>query len=208
MDEIKKPGYETTQELWSGNPKYLKKFVDKKIIPFLKIKNEDYCYDMGEKNPRMEYIKERYKDLQFEINVIQINLDDFNFDWIFSPFPEADIVFAFEIIEHLQNPLYFMSQLKKITDGSIYVIMPCNPRWLWHKMHFFEMNRKHFEKWILNPLDLKIIRYKKIIFVSSWKAYLIGFRPLIRLLTGKRTLNDLFRSLFAIQWGIYEIRKV
>ena len=201
MDEIKKPGYETTKHLWSGNPKYLKKFVDKKIIPFLFVNPGDFCFDLGEKNPRMEYMKEYLK-----IEVEQIDAEDFNFDKL-QHNRKADVVFAFEVIEHIQNPLHFVRELKKLTDNSIYAIIPCNARWLWHKMHFFEMNRKHFEKWILNPLDLKIIRYKKIIFVSSWKAYLIGFRPLIRLLTGKRTLNDLFRSLFAIQLGIYEIRK-
>ena len=38
MDVIKKPGYETTEHLWSANLKILKKFVDKKIIPFLDVK--------------------------------------------------------------------------------------------------------------------------------------------------------------------------
>jgi hypothetical protein len=200
-----KPGYETTEQLWSGNQKYLERFVDRKIIPFLNIKNEDSCLDLGEMNPRMEYIKKRYKELQFEIDVNQVDTNDFNFDTL--PPCKVNVVFAFEVIEHLQNPLWFMRELKKLTDGSIYVIIPCNPRWLWHKMHFFEMDRKHFEKWILKPLDLKIVRYKKIIFIPAWRKYLIGFRPLLKLLTGKTTIHDMLRSLFCIRWGIYEIRK-
>jgi hypothetical protein len=204
--DIKKPGYETADELWSSNPKYLKRFVDKNIIPFLNIKNGDRCLDLGEKNPRMEYIKEVLKELQFEIEVSQIDYPDFNFA-NFQVIDKADVVFALEVIEHLQNPLLFMRELKKLTDGSIYVLFPCNPRWLWHEKHFNEMSRKHFEKWILKPLDLKIVRYKKIIFVFSWRKYLIGFRPLLRLLTGKTTIHNQLRSFFYVQWGIYEIRK-
>jgi hypothetical protein len=202
MDKIRKPGYETTKQLWSPNPKHLQKFVDKKIIPFLNVKRGAFCFDMGERNPRMDYIKER-----LDLDVLQFDNNDFNFD-MSDTIEKADVVFAFEVIEHLQNPLWFMRELKKLTDGSIYVIIPCNPRWLWHEMHFFEMNRKHFEKWILKPLDLEIVRYKKINFVASWKTYLIGLRPLIKLLTGKTTFKNFIRSLFYVQYGIYEIRKV
>ena len=200
MEVTKKPGYETTELLWSPSPKILKKFTDQEILPFLNIKHGSHCFDLGEANPRMEYIKER-----LGIEVTQIDSDDFNFDTL--PPRKADAVFVFEVMEHLQNLLWFMGQLKSLTDGSIYVTMPCNPRWLWHEKHFFEMDKKHFEKWILKPLDLKIVKYKKIIFIESWKVYLVGFRPLFRLLTGKRTVNNFLRGLFYIQWGIYEIRK-
>jgi len=200
MDITKKPGYETTEELWSPNPKYLKKFVDKVMLPFINVQLGAHCFDLGAANPRMEYIKER-----LNLKVDQIDSDDFNFDEL--PSRKADAVFCFEVIEHLQNPLWFMRELKKMTDGSIYVMFPCNPHWLWHPYHFNEMKKEHFEKWILNPLDLKIVRYKKITFVFAWRKYLIGFRPLIRLLTGKTTIHEMLRSLFYLQWGIYEIRK-
>jgi len=203
MDITKKPGYETTEELWSSSPKILRKFVDKKILPFIKIRHWDACYcDIGEVNPRMEYIKEK-----LPIKVHQVDSEDFNFYNALRT--GADVVFAFEVIEHLQNPLFFVRELSRMISetGSIYVIMPCNPRWLWHKMHFNEMKKKHFEKWILKPLDLKIVRYKKIIFIASWRTYLIGFRPLFRLITGKTTMHNMLRSLLYIQWGIYEIRK-
>jgi len=209
--DVKKPGYETTLQLWSPNQKHVKKFVDNHIIPFLKdsvimygggIKAGELCHDIGEYNPRVKYLAEK-----MGLEIKTIDTDDFNWDKI----KERDCkrIFAFEIIEHLQNPLFFMNELKKVIskDGYIYVIIPCNPRCLWHKMHFFEMNRKHFEKWILNPLDLKIIRYQKIYFIPSWRAYLIGVRPLIRLITGKTTFKNFMRSLFYIQYGIYEIKK-
>jgi len=202
----KKPGYETTEHLWSVNPKHLAKFVDKYIIPFLKdgsIKRNDLCYDIGEYNPRIKYIAQK-----IGLKIKTIDADDFN--WCKLGGRKHDIIFAFEIIEHLQNPLFFVNELKKILseNGSIYVIIPCNPRCLWHEMHFFEMNMKHFKKWILDPLELRIVRYKKIYFIPSWRIYLIGFRPLIRVLTRKTTLKDFIRSFFYIQYGIYEIKKI
>lgn len=199
-----KPGYETTKHLWSPNPEIPKKFADKHIIPFLKeggIKEGDLCYDVGEINPRIKYIAD-----SMGLDIYTIDYDDFNWDKIAER--QCGIVFAFEIVEHLQNPLFFMNELKKILakDGSIYVIIPCNPRLLWHEMHFFEMDRKHFEKWILAPLGLKIVRYKKIYFIASWRTYLIGFRPLWRVLTGKTSFKTFMRSLFYIQYFICEAK--
>lgn len=199
-----KPGYETTKHLWSPNPEILKKFADKHIIPFLKdgdIKGNGSCYDIGEYNPRIKYIAE-----QMGLDIRTLDAEDFN--WCGIRARDCDNIFAFEIVEHLQNPLFFMNELKKTLtkDGSIYVLIPCNPRLLWHEMHFFEMDRKHFEKWILAPLGLKIVRYKKIYFIASWRTYLIGFRPLWRVLTGKTSFKTFMRSLFYIQYFICEAK--
>ena len=203
MDLIRKPGYETTEQLWSSNPQILQKFVITKILPFIIegfFQSGNY-YDIGEKNPRMEFLKYCWR----LIRIKQIDSGDFNFDELKAP--KVDGVFCFEVLEHLQNPLFFMKQLMKLTDGPIYVLMPENPRWLWHPMHFMEMKKKHFERWILNPLDLRIVRQKKILFVSSWKVYLIGLRPLLKLIAGEIKFMDIIRAMFYVQWRIYEIRK-
>jgi len=194
-----KPGFETTTELWSCNKDHMKRFCDKHIIPFLRIRNGANVLDFGEKNPRSQYLSE-----QLNLRIRQVE-GDFNSEHLFiSPFEE--VVFIFEVLEHLQNPLHFMDHFR-VTNYRIYVIMPCNPRWLWHEKHFFEMNRKHFEKWIVIPAGLKIVRYKKIISVTDWRVYFIGLRPLIRLLTGKTKFRDFLRAMFYVQYGIYEIRK-
>lgn len=207
-----KPGYESTEHLWSPNPEFVKKFADKHIIPFLReggIGKGDLCYDMGEFNPRIKYIAD-------EMGLIIKTIDVPDFNWNKIPITsQSDFkvfsyrTFAFEVVEHLQNPLFFMNELKTnlATDGSIYLIIPCNPRWLWHEMHFFEMDKKHLEKWILAPLGLKIVRYKKIYFIASWKTYLIGIRPLWRVLTGKVSFRTFLRSLFYIQYAIYEVKR-
>lgn len=201
----KKPGYETTESLWGPNRRYLKKFCDLHIIPFMRqggIEKGDLCVDIGERNPRIEYIKDVMK-----IKVKTIDKEDFNWDKIDES--NLKIILALEMFEHVQNPLFFMKELKEslIDNGSIYVLLPCNPRWLWHERHFFEMDRKHFETWVLNPLNLKIVRYKKIWHVASWRTYLIGFRPLWRVLSGDVSFRTFLRSLFYVQWWICEIKK-
>jgi len=201
-----KPGYETTKSLWGPNKKYLKKFCNLHIIPFMRqggIKKGDLCVDIGEHNPRIEYIKD-----VMGIKIKTIDKEDFNWDEL--GVSNLDIILALELFEHVQNPLFFMNELKKAVsqDGSIYVLLPCNPKWLWHERHFFEMDRKHFEKWILKPLNLKMVRYKKIWHVPTWWVYLVGFRPLWKILRGKTSPKAFIRLLFYVQWWICEIKRV
>jgi hypothetical protein len=202
MNDPLKPGFESKQELWQSNLQHLKRFCDKHIIPFLKIELGAVCLDIGEKNPRMEYLKEK-----MDMEVIQYISSDLNFDTVLHKF-DPDIIFCFEVMEHLQNPLLLMSRMKHAIwdSGSIYIIIPCNPRWLWHEKHYFEIDRRHFDKWIVKPLGLRIVRYKHITSIN-WRAYLIGVRPLFKVLTRKTTVRTFLRSLFAVQWTIYEIKK-
>ncbi|MFX0181963.1 MAG: hypothetical protein ACFE95_02675 [Candidatus Hodarchaeota archaeon] len=200
-----KPGFETTESLWGPNKEYLEKFCNLHIIPFMEqggIKKDDLCIDIGEYNPRIKYIEGT-----MGIKIKTIDKGDFNWDGL--GVTNLNTILALEMFEHVQNPLYFMREIKKAlaNNGSIYVLLPCNPRWLWHDRHFFEMDRKHFEKWILNPLKLKIIRYKKIWHVASWRAYLIGLRPLWRILSGKMSLKAFIRLLLYVQWWICEIKE-
>lgn len=202
MDKTVKPGYYTKDELWSTNPARLRRFVDKKILPFLHVAKYARCLDVGEANPRMEYIKERTG-----LNVKQFDTGDLNF--VKMPEIKAyDAIFAFDIVEHLQNPLWFMKQMKDglAPDGSIYVCYPTNPQWMWHELHFFEMKPKHFEKWIIKPLGLEIVRKKRIIFIPNWKAIFIGVRPILRIARGELKIRDWVRSLLYVKHMIFEIK--
>jgi len=196
------PGFETTAELWQSNPKHVKRFCDQHIVQFLNIEPGAVCLDVGERNPRMEYLRS-----VMNLNVHQLNSQDLNFDYI--PCNQGyNAVFVFEVIEHLQNPLWFMRQIKTVLrhNGSIYVILPNNSRWLWHEKHYFEIPPRHFERWIVKPSGLRVVRSKHITSIN-WRAYLIGIRPLFRLITGKTTIKTFLRSLFAVKWTIYEIKK-
>ncbi len=200
--ESLKPGFCTDDELWNINEKRMKRFIDNNIRPFLFVNRGYCCCDIGEANPKMEYLKKVMR-----INVSQIMLKDLNF----SSMPigrKFDIIFALDVIEHLQNPLWFVTQLEKILkdDGRIYAAMPYNPMWLWVKGHYFEMSPRRFEKWIVIPAGLWIMRKKSFIFTMDWRAIFVGIRPLIRVLTGEKEWQSLIRPLW-YRWVIYEIRK-
>jgi len=115
-------------------------------------------------------------------------------------------ILCFEILEHLQNPLYFLEKIKeKIAFGGVlYLSTPHRPKFLWPDYHFNEMSGKHIQKWLLNPLDLKIVRSKKLYINGGLKTYLIGFRPLYRAI---KNLNfkPIISNLTNTTW-IYEIR--
>ena len=193
----------STDELWNVNIKRMKRYL-KKFIPFLNVHRSDVCLDMGEYNPKIKHIKS-----ELGLNIIQVDGVDFNFEYLHNFYNIADVIFALEIVEHLQNPLYFMNQLKKCLkkNGSIYVTIPCNPKWLWMEGHYNEIPKKHFEKWILDPLELKIIRYKRINFVHNWGGLFIGVRPLLRVIRGEEHWKSLFRTVLYYKYDVYEIKK-
>lgn len=198
---MNKPGYCSTDELWQVNEKHLSRFIDKNVLPFLDIKPGAECLDIGEKNPKMEYIKKKTG-----LNIDQFYGYDFNemIPWI----GLYDIVFVFDIIEHLQNSLRFMEWLKfQIYDsGSIYLMYPTNPRWLWVEGHYNEIPPKHLDKWIIKPLGLKIVRQKSFVFCNDWRGLFIGIRPLIRIIKGRKSWKSLIRAVY-YKWTIYEIKK-
>lgn len=143
-----------------------------RMLKFMGELDTDKSYaDIGINNKKIEYIKQKTC-----IFVVQINSVDFNFAKLSGQF---DVIFCFELLEHLQNPLWFMKQLKSILNdnGMIYLTMPNNL--IWSPYHFFEMSPRHFSKWILIPLDLKIVKYKRL---KAPVIFRFGIRPLIRFL--------------------------
>ena len=197
-----KIGHIETSELWNVNHKRMNRFVNK-LVPFFNIKRGATCLDMGEANPKMEYIKYRLK-----IDSHQVCGVDFNFDTLSDFYEVADTIFVLEVLEHLQNPLWFMREVAMCLDrnGRIYLTMPNSPRWAWMEGHYFEIPPKHFEKWILKPLGLEIVKQKKITFVHSLIPF--GIRPLIRILKGKQSFKQTLRLIFHYKYHFYEIKKV
>ena len=197
------PGYNDDALLWGINRSALERMVWNLIgfIRYADVARPKRCADIGTPNPKMELLKEF-----MELDVTQVVAPDFNFA-VLDEGAQYDAVFCFEVIEHLQNPMWFMREVRELMapGGVLYLSTPSNPRCLKYDYHFHEMSRSMLETWILRPLGLHIVRHRRFNFVNNWRAALIGVRPLLRAL---RTWD--FRPIL---WGFiqvnnfYEIRR-
>lgn len=149
------------------------KFYDR-IIDF--INPVGACADIGCKNPKMEYIKNK-----LNIRVHQINAYDFN-DCNLSGY-KFDTIFFFEVIEHIQNPLHLMTQVKTMLKegGTIYLSSPARPQFLWTEYHFHEMKPERLQKWIFEPCGLVVKRKEKLKVPYPFWKFFPGIRPIFRL---------------------------
>ena len=104
------------------------------------------------------------------------------------------VIFCFEVLEHLMNPLLFLNQLRSRycdKDTQIFVSYPQNPCFLPTKHHFHEFKDDEFFTLIYNA-KFEIVTHKRIKHWSQWWFYFTGIRPTIRLvclLTGLSRSN-------------------
>ena len=107
---------------------------------------------------------------------------------------DADLVTAFEILEHLVSPY---NVLRAIQAPKLIATVPlrlwfasayCNPSDPWDR-HFHEFEDWQFD-WLLEQAGWKIIRTEK------WTSYgaLIGIRPLLRRFTPRYYAVEAIRS--------------
>ena len=158
--------------------------------------------DIGEKNKFVELLSE-----SLGVKIESIEVADLNFDTLITERLSYGTIFCFEVLEHLQNPLFLLSEIRRkmISSTTLYVSMPCKPMYLLGNHHYFEMKPHHFQKWLLTPLGMVITDKRKISFRRSWTEYLIGLRPLIRLFTTKNGWKEVLTTLFYNYTIIYKI---
>ncbi len=161
-----------------------------KTIKFLKESQKPplTILDLGIKNPLSELL------IQDGFEVINTSGEDLD------EFPEsvknykADLVTAFEIFEHLINPL---SVLRSLPSNRLVTSVPLSlwfakayrhPTNSWDK-HFHEFEDWQFN-WLLEKAGWKIIRYEK------WTSPInkIGFRPFLRLFTNRYYIVEAIRK--------------
>jgi len=108
---------------------------------------------------------------------------------------DYDIVTSFEVLEHLFNPLFHLSQIKKVLSvrGKLILSTPLSkPRFLWSKEHFHEMSIASIEA-LFHAAQFKIIR-KEFFRVHPMFFYIKGIRPLLRLFFDKIQIYELEHS--------------
>jgi len=164
-------GYCDTETVWKVDKRLFEQTAD-----FINIKGA-WC-DMGEDNAKARFISE---ECRFTDNGRFVG--------------KYDTITCLEVLEHLQNPLFFLENIKSMMhkDSRLFLSMPGRMKLLWTEKHFREYTKKEFEKWLLKPLELEIIRSKRIRINQPWHFYFTGLRPLLR--------------LFLNYTRIYEIRR-
>ena len=140
--------------------------------------------DLGVPNPFTPLLQGNYPALK-----IVNTSGDLDFDT--DPFPYSDnsfdIIFSFEVLEHLMNPLWNLLECRRVLkeNGIIYLTTPKGgfPPRMWMDTHFHEIDAKRIEI-LADRAKLKIIRFEK--FNKSplywWKMGLI--RPTLRVIWG------------------------
>jgi len=130
-------------------------------------------------------------------NDIKIYHTNFDLDsYSLSYTPLYDIVIMSHVVEHLFNPLYALTQLKKELkkDGIIYIILPQRPKFLWTENHFHEIDDKRI-KCLFDRAGLEIIEKAYHPMRKQWYTMFFGIRALLRLLIARKaTIYKLRRS--------------
>lgn len=146
--------------------------------------------DIGTRNPFAEILEQSgYKVL----NTSGQDLDDFP-DSV--KVGKTDAATAFEIFEHLLNPL---DVLRSIEAPRLYASIPLslwfakaykNPKEEWDR-HFHEFEDWQFD-WLLDKAGWKIVRREKWKSPFSWKH--LGIRPILRSLTYRYYIVEAVRK--------------
>ncbi len=154
-----------------------------KTLLFLRPFNANVGLDIGDRTPFSENLEEFYNcefkntDIDLDIGVLK---------------GKYDIVTAFEVIEHLYNPLHMLLQISNILNknGRLYLSTPVGkPRYLWSEDHFHEMYRSSLIS-LINRAGFRVLRIKKI-RIQPFSFYFTGIRPLLRLIYEKHWLIEL-----------------
>lgn len=141
--------------------------------------------DTGEYNPMSKWLKDSYN-----ISVENTPPDmDFDYSYRFGKEDAFDYIFAFEIIEHLMNPLMFLEYLHGCLskNGKLFLSTPFSrPRILWSKYHLTEYFPDKIEI-IANKAGFRVTRYK-VKKIYDYRYALTGIRPILRAIWFERNM--------------------
>lgn len=116
-------------------------------------------------------------DFQSKIHGTQGDLD---YEWTVDGYFNVDAVICLEVIEHVQNPLKLLCDIKEKTRyKNLVVSWPERPHWLWTKHHFHEFDIDRFE-YLADRAGMKVVNHRKYRMPSEWWIRFTGFRPFIR----------------------------
>jgi len=148
--------------------------VRRQTVNYLK-KLDLHCkiLDIGARSPLSDAIEK-----ELGLKVVNTTGD---LDYSFSvPVRGSNFILYSHTIEHQFNPLFTLQELRKRLYGSMLIILPSRPKFLWSKGHYHEIDHYRI-KLLLKRAGYRIVSYKRVKFWRDWWQYL-SFRGIMRLL--------------------------
>lgn len=149
---------------------YTKKFIEKHI------QSSKYVLDIGENNSIGNKIASYFGLTLYNTG------NDLDYGYI-APLIKYDVVFCFEVLEHLLSPKFFLLELKKyITKKTqIFITYPSRIKCMWTSQHFHEYDKARM-KYLLEVTGYRIIDWqKRKIPRKFFSKHTLGIRAIIRL---------------------------
>lgn len=138
FDDVARQRYEMTLDL-------LPNLAQKKIL------------DADQVNPFTKYFYDKRRCETFNLSPHKnFDLDEFGFNGF-------DVVFSFEVIEHLMNPLHYLLECRSALkeSGVIYITTPVYLAPFKYKFHFHEMRKDELES-LIKEAGFKIVEMRKM----------------------------------------------
>lgn len=160
-------------EVWPNN--LLNRIGD--TLDYLETQNiSGRVADCGEDNPMKQAIV-----AYFDIDIHSLDWD-FNWEYPHNYVGHYDVIFCFEVLEHLFNPLLFLRELRGLLSegGVIYLSTPRQwPQYLSAVHHYHEIPTDRL-MWLFDAAGLTVDEVTKVTIAGNWYDHLHGVRPMLR----------------------------
>jgi len=181
MSKILNLKCENVGDLWHGR-RVERRFRDTKLFIEKHFTGNGFeVLDIG--GNHLEFGKNLSKHFHFKYYHTEGDLNKLG--WTPDPYfsDTFNVVFCFEVLEHLMNPALFMKELKKLCtkDTQIFISYPTNPLWLWGSRHFNEYTKDRFYT-LISECGYEIKAYWWSRAFRDFRTIFTGFRPPIRFL--------------------------
>ena len=171
MEEKKTPFFANTYEPESEYNQKRYRFT----LQFIENLSGDVL-DCGEPNLLRNMMEEKFK-VSIQGTVGDLDIEPLS--------GQYDYVTAFEIIEHLMNPLWFLRQIHSVLkpEGRLYLSTPINkPKYFWRHDHFHEFDEYRLGL-LIERAGFEVVRKERKRFYK-----INGIRPIFRVLFKTGTL--------------------